>query len=461
MPIIDCRIAPGARIHHPELVNLYGCTIGADSRVGPFVEIQKNATVGRLCKISSHAFLCEGVTLEDEVFVGHGAVFVNDRYPRATNEAGELGTEADWILEPIRVCRRASIGSNATILAGVTVGEGALVGAGAVVTRDVPPHAVVVGVPARVVGVARDLPRRSKPAPLCRVPSTGLAFEEGVQETADGLGDLGQAAPGEPILFGHGGVGSLPGGRRIGETVGKAMGSAGGEKALDGASERLRLEFPAGGQERQIGEVLHAAVLASPEQGEGVQFLGDVHLEGIDPEVGRVDARELQEGGGGDPLGGHDLRFGEGGVHLETGSVGLAGQEALDPVPLPLVGLPLDRQGRVMRVGDNLEGEEVVQVELPDLLQTMEQPFRMPGETEVQVSRRAGTGKTKFENHSPLQRCSGPEAVEEAGQEALEDHQLPEALERTPGGQGFLLESGFEGHLEAGRGGVSHRDPFR
>ena len=115
--------------------------------------------MGRLCKISSHAFLCEGVTLEDEVFVGHGAVFVNDRYPRATNESGELGTEADWTLEPIRVCRRASIGSNATILAGVTVGEGALVGAGAVVTRDVPANAVVVGVPARVVGDARELPR--------------------------------------------------------------------------------------------------------------------------------------------------------------------------------------------------------------------------------------------------------------------------------------------------------------
>ncbi len=159
MPIVDCRIDPSARVHQPELVNLYGCTIGAHSRVGPFVEIQKNATVGSLCKVSSHAFLCEGVTLEDEVFVGHGAVFVNDRYPRATNEAGELGTEVDWTLEPIRVCRRASIGSNATILAGVTVGEGALVGAGAVVTRDVPAHAVVVGVPARVVGDARELPQ--------------------------------------------------------------------------------------------------------------------------------------------------------------------------------------------------------------------------------------------------------------------------------------------------------------
>jgi hypothetical protein len=114
-----------------------------------------------------------------------------------------------------------------------------------------------------------------------------------------------------------------------------------------------------------------------------------------------------------------------------------------------------------MRVGDDLEGEEVLQVELPDLLQTLEQPFRMPGEAQVQVSRRAGTGKTKLEDHPALQRGSGPEAVEEAGQEALEDHQLPEALERTTGGQGFLLEPGFESHLEADRGGVSHRDPFK
>ena len=136
-------------IYHPDLVNLYGCTIGEQTRIGTFVEIQKNAAVGAHCKISSHTFICEGVTIEDDVFVGHGVVFINDRYPRATSD-GKPQTEADWELVPTLVKRGASIGSGAVILCGVTIGEQALIGAGAVVTRDVPDHAVVVGVPARV-----------------------------------------------------------------------------------------------------------------------------------------------------------------------------------------------------------------------------------------------------------------------------------------------------------------------
>jgi acetyltransferase-like isoleucine patch superfamily enzyme len=141
----------GVVIHHPQLVNLYGCEIGAGSRIGAFVEIQKNASVGARCKISSHSFICEGVTIEDEVFVGHGVMFINDIYPRATNEDGSSQSEADWSVAPTRVRRRASIGSNATIMGGVTVGEGALVGAGAVVTQDVQDFALVAGVPARFV----------------------------------------------------------------------------------------------------------------------------------------------------------------------------------------------------------------------------------------------------------------------------------------------------------------------
>ncbi len=142
------RLGTNVSVHC--FVNLYGCTIGDDSRVGAFVEIQKNASVGARCKISSHTFVCEGVTIEDEVFVGHGVVFINDKDPRAT-AGGRPQTEADWQVIPTRVCRGASIGSGAVILGGVTVGAGALVGAGAVVTRDVPPGAVVVGNPARVL----------------------------------------------------------------------------------------------------------------------------------------------------------------------------------------------------------------------------------------------------------------------------------------------------------------------
>ena len=132
-------------------VNAYGCEIGDESRVGAFVEIQKGVLIGRRCKISSHSFLCEGVTVEDNVFIGHGVMFTNDKFPRATNSNGSPQSEADWQVVPTLVKRGASIGSNATIIAGVTIGENALVGAGAVVTRDVPDGVVVAGVPARVV----------------------------------------------------------------------------------------------------------------------------------------------------------------------------------------------------------------------------------------------------------------------------------------------------------------------
>jgi UDP-2-acetamido-3-amino-2,3-dideoxy-glucuronate N-acetyltransferase len=148
----DVTLGEGVVIHHPDLVNLYGCTVGAGSRIGTFVEIQRGAVIGASCKIQSHTFICDGVTIEDGAFIGHGVMFTNDLYPRAVNADGSLQTEADWTLVRTRVCRHASIGSNATILAGVTIGEGALVGAGAVVTKDVPAHAIVVGVPAAVVG---------------------------------------------------------------------------------------------------------------------------------------------------------------------------------------------------------------------------------------------------------------------------------------------------------------------
>lgn len=151
-------LGQGVVIHHKDLVNLYGCSIGEETRIGTFVEIQQNATIGRRCKISSHSFICEGVVLSDEVFVGHGVMFTNDLYPRATTEDGQLQTGADWKVLPTLVGRRASIGSNATILPNLTIGEGAIIGAGAVVTRDVPDYAIVQGVPARVVGDAR-MPR--------------------------------------------------------------------------------------------------------------------------------------------------------------------------------------------------------------------------------------------------------------------------------------------------------------
>jgi len=157
MPIAsDVIIGPGVRIFQPDLVNLYGCSIGAETKVGAFVEIQKNATIGERCKISSHSFICEGVTIEDECFVGHGVMFTNDVYPSAVNADGSPQTEADWKVIQTVVKKRASIGSNATILAGITIGEGALIGAGAVVTHDVPSFAIVAGVPARVIGDVRN-----------------------------------------------------------------------------------------------------------------------------------------------------------------------------------------------------------------------------------------------------------------------------------------------------------------
>lgn len=149
----DVVLGEGVIICHPDLVNLYGCVIGMETRIGTFVEIQKGAQIGARCKISSHTFICEGVTIEDEVFVGHGVMFINDPYPRAATD-GQLNTAADWQVVPTRVQRGASIGTGAVILCGVTIGEGALVGAGAVVTHDVPAGATVAGVPARLTGRA-------------------------------------------------------------------------------------------------------------------------------------------------------------------------------------------------------------------------------------------------------------------------------------------------------------------
>ncbi len=157
MPISETvQLGEDVRIFHPSLVNLYGCKVGPGTRIGAFVEIQKNASVGARCKISSHSFICEGVSIEEEVFVGHGVMFTNDRLPRATNADGSPQSEADWKVEPTIVRKRASIGSNVTIVAGVTIGVESLVGAGAVVTRDVPDYAIVAGVPARVIGDTRS-----------------------------------------------------------------------------------------------------------------------------------------------------------------------------------------------------------------------------------------------------------------------------------------------------------------
>jgi UDP-2-acetamido-3-amino-2,3-dideoxy-glucuronate N-acetyltransferase len=147
----DVQLGEGVVIPQPDLVNLYGCKIGAGTKVGPFVEIQRGVEVGRNCKISSHTFVCSGVVIEDGVFVGHGVMFINDRDPAAVNEDESLKGDGDWSMEETRVGSKAAIGSNATIMGGVTIGVGALVGAGAVVTKDVPAGVVVAGVPARVV----------------------------------------------------------------------------------------------------------------------------------------------------------------------------------------------------------------------------------------------------------------------------------------------------------------------
>jgi len=148
---IASTVILGRDVRLGDFINLYGCTIGDETKIGPFVEIQKNAFIGKNCKIQSHSFICEGVTIEDEVFVGHGVMFINDKYPRATADSGSLQTEADWKVVPTLIKRRASIGSNATILCGVTVGEEAIVGAGSVVLHDVPAKTIVAGNPAKVI----------------------------------------------------------------------------------------------------------------------------------------------------------------------------------------------------------------------------------------------------------------------------------------------------------------------
>lgn len=161
--LIADNVKLGRDVRIRAFVNLYGCTIGDDVRIGTFVEIQKGATIGSNCKIQSHTFICEGVTLEDEVFVGHGVTFINDRFPRATNEEGLPKNEAEWTCEPTLVKRGASIGSGATILCGVTIGERAIVGAGSVVTKDVPPGKIVSGNPARVM---RSISKENHASPV-------------------------------------------------------------------------------------------------------------------------------------------------------------------------------------------------------------------------------------------------------------------------------------------------------
>jgi acetyltransferase-like isoleucine patch superfamily enzyme len=156
----DVRLGKNVKIH--KFVNLYGCEVDDHTKIGCFVEIQKNAKIGRYCKISSHTFICEGVTIEDHVFIGHNVTFINDKYPRSTNNNGELQTEEDWRVDPIIVKRGASIGSGATILCNVTIGENAIVGAGSVVTKDVPPNTIVAGNPARIFRSVESLPDSEK-----------------------------------------------------------------------------------------------------------------------------------------------------------------------------------------------------------------------------------------------------------------------------------------------------------
>jgi UDP-2-acetamido-3-amino-2,3-dideoxy-glucuronate N-acetyltransferase len=165
----------GVVIPQPELVNLYGCELGEETRVGPFVEIQAGVVVGARCKISSHSFICSGVVIEDGVFVGHGVMFINDVYPRAVNDDGSLQTGADWKLAQTRIRTGASIGTHATLMGGITVGRSALVGAGAVVTTDVPDYAIVAGVPARRIGDTRD-----------RKPATSMAERPALEAEALG-----------------------------------------------------------------------------------------------------------------------------------------------------------------------------------------------------------------------------------------------------------------------------------
>ena len=149
----DVKLGKNVRLHG--FVNLYGCEIGDDVKIGTFVEIQKGAKVGNRCKISSHTFICEGVVIEDEVFIGHGVTFTNDRFPRATDGKGQLQTDSDWVCIPTLVKKGASIGSGVTLLCGITIGENAMIGAGSVVTKDVPPDAVIAGNPARILKACR------------------------------------------------------------------------------------------------------------------------------------------------------------------------------------------------------------------------------------------------------------------------------------------------------------------
>jgi acetyltransferase-like isoleucine patch superfamily enzyme len=152
----------GKNVKLSKFINLYGCTVGDDTKIGAFVEIQKNAAVGNNCKVSSHTFICEGVTIEDNVFIGHGVMFINDSYPRATAAGGNLQTEADWKVERTVVKKGASIGSGATILSNLNIGENAIVGAGSVVTKDVPPNSIVVGNPAKVLRYIEPTPEVTK-----------------------------------------------------------------------------------------------------------------------------------------------------------------------------------------------------------------------------------------------------------------------------------------------------------
>ncbi|UWZ86927.1 aminotransferase class I/II-fold pyridoxal phosphate-dependent enzyme [Occallatibacter riparius] len=173
----DVRLGVGVKL--AKFINLYGCTVGDGTKIGTFVEIQKNATVGKNCKISSHSFLCEGVEIEDNVFIGHGVMFINDRFPRATNEDGSMQTEADWKVEHTRICKGASVGSGATILSNVTVGEGAIVGAGSTVTKDVPAHAIVAGNPAHVTRMIKPVEEDANaPVPFLDLVTPHVEMEQ-------------------------------------------------------------------------------------------------------------------------------------------------------------------------------------------------------------------------------------------------------------------------------------------